>query len=566
MRGIMVNCLYGRVNTGCNRYLLLTWLVIAGFIFTILFEASNFEPPISGQSIIPTGTRAFGDADDDDLADDYEVMFSTDYSDPDSDDDGILDGHEGLDPSKNPLHIDNDPDGDGLNNALDPDSDDDNILDGTEKGITEADINASATDQRQGNFFADQDPLTTTDPTNWDTDGDTLSDGSEDRNSNGIFEPDRGESDPNLKDFDNDGLHDDTLDNDDDNDEMPDVYENLYTNALDPLDPNDADLDYDNDGYSNYREYLGNDNKAGNKDWSNPEDAQSIPNIAPVVEFISNKYYSTNGEKIPRITWEAHRKIIFNDSILKLIDENPEKGLNFTWDWGDGSGIVIMTAVVPGEDALGTHSYSHVGAYTIILQVEDDIGNVGEGKLNVEVIPPTGGTKIIIDISRDKAEFQDKNTIQRQGWISYKLKDVRAGDKITIDYSVVQKGDVRTEFGVRVFVIPESNFDTFKNNQPGSISYKYEKYWSGLVNKPEASNKMVINAESDDTLIVIFDNRFYSDGKQYITFDEPVEYEVSITREESAIAMIFNWVLPLGIIIILIIVVVIVIYRWKRRY
>jgi hypothetical protein len=215
------------------------------------------------------------DHDQDGLLNNEEIFFNTDPNDADSDDDGILDGDEGL----NTYNLEdpvNDPDNDGWNNAMDADADGDGILDGTERGITDNDIDFNATDLYKMRFFADQDPNTTTDPLKMDSDNDTWSDGDEDRNANGKYEPALDEMDPNFKDYDDDGIHDDS-DPDDDNDGIPDTFEKLYSNALNPLDKSDADDDFDRDGVTNYREYLGNDNVAGNSDWSDPEDPSSFP-------------------------------------------------------------------------------------------------------------------------------------------------------------------------------------------------------------------------------------------------------------------------------------------------
>lgn len=245
-------------------------ILILGIIFT-------FYVPIGIAD--DTTTRSRADSDGDGLADEYEVIFLTDQHDPDSDDDGVLDGSEGLNISKSKDHEENDPDHDGWNNAMDADSDGDGILDGTERGITENDINLSATDLTKGRFFPDQDPGTITNPLNTDTDGDTWLDGEEDRNGNGKYEPEHGEMDPTLKDYDNDNLHDDTQDIDDDNDGMSDDFENSYPAALNPLDSSDADNDYDGDGYSNLDEYLGDDGEPNNTDWSDPTDPYSTPII-----------------------------------------------------------------------------------------------------------------------------------------------------------------------------------------------------------------------------------------------------------------------------------------------
>ena len=60
-----------------------------------------------------------------------------------------------------------------LTNPLNPDSDHDGLMDGTEVGITGFDL----------------DPSTNTDPTYWDTDGDTLPDGWIDTDSDGLCDP-----------------------------------------------------------------------------------------------------------------------------------------------------------------------------------------------------------------------------------------------------------------------------------------------------------------------------------------------------------------------------------------
>jgi hypothetical protein len=245
-------------------------------------ESPHQELQVVVGQALPTeerSTRSLDDQDNDGLLDQYEVLFGTDMDDPDTDDDGVLDGNEKLNPTVNPSHEENDPDGDGWNNARDVDSDDDGIYDGTECGLTYGDVygDINFTDLDQGNFIPDADPNTVTNMTNPDTDGDTLSDGIEDSNANGKYEPTLNETDPLFKDYDNDHMHDDYEDDDDDNDGMSDVFETTYPNALDPLDDSDKLEDYDGDGFSNYDEYLGNDREPGNDDWTDPEDYTSQP-------------------------------------------------------------------------------------------------------------------------------------------------------------------------------------------------------------------------------------------------------------------------------------------------
>jgi uncharacterized protein (TIGR03382 family) len=178
------------------------------------------------------------DMDADGVLDDDE----TDPSDADTDNDGIDDGSEVK------VH-ETDP--------LDDDSDNDGIKDGTEVGLTTADIGPD-TNLADGNFVADEDPDTVTDPNNADTDDGGVSDGDEDINFNGRI--DEGEFDPLYTDDDHcifaddcdgDGLTDDDEATrgtdpslaDTDGDGLTDGQEVNGQNATDPLDP-----DTDGDG------------------------------------------------------------------------------------------------------------------------------------------------------------------------------------------------------------------------------------------------------------------------------------------------------------------------------
>lgn len=137
-----------------------------------------------------------GDYDFDGILDVIENAGCTDYMDADSDDDGISDGVEDANHNGEV-----DP---GETNPCDNDSDGDGIQDGTELGYTVADnIDTAET------FQPDLDPSTTTDPLSADSDNDWIYDGEEDANHNGMV--DTGESDPldqDTTDTDNDGLFD----------------------------------------------------------------------------------------------------------------------------------------------------------------------------------------------------------------------------------------------------------------------------------------------------------------------------------------------------------------------
>jgi hypothetical protein len=81
---------------------------------------------------------------------------------------------------------------------------------------------------------------------------------------------------PGEEDRDGDGIID-VEDLDDDNDGIPDSWEELH--SLNPYDPNDADLDIDNDGYSNLLEYLSDSDP--NDEMSNP--VSIVDDYPPVI-------------------------------------------------------------------------------------------------------------------------------------------------------------------------------------------------------------------------------------------------------------------------------------------
>ena len=210
------------------------------------------------------------DSDNDGLSDFLETRedVCTHFLDADSDDDGIPDGEEDLNQDGVVNSNETDP--------CNPDSDDDGVLDGTETRKTvpveDPDGAGPAVGTDIGLFVPDSNPNTFTDPLKPDTDNDGLTDGIEDANHNGAVDTD--ETDPVDPDTDDDDILDsqdifpldinewadndsdgtgDNADTDDDNDGLTDTYET--DNDLNPL-VNDAFDDSDNDGYSNFREYL----------------------------------------------------------------------------------------------------------------------------------------------------------------------------------------------------------------------------------------------------------------------------------------------------------------------
>ena len=165
------------------------------------------------------------DDDGDGLSSLNEGAFGSDRWDPDTDNDGLVDGSD-LDP----LDADMDDDGiaDGLELTTDPtlaDSDGDGLSDGVEVGVTQrvlggaSDVMGISYSGSQGaGFLVDKDPDTTTDPADDDSDDDGLLDGTEDANGDGLTDnviggtgtTGSGETDPNKADTDGDGVQDGT--------------------------------------------------------------------------------------------------------------------------------------------------------------------------------------------------------------------------------------------------------------------------------------------------------------------------------------------------------------------
>lgn len=211
----------------------------------------------TGQCECAMGPGNCVDTDEDGSSDGAETELGTDPNDADTDDDGVLDGDE--------IGAGDDTDGDGVINALDPDSDNDALPDGLERGLG---CDHPDTDNSLGICRPDADMgATVTDPLLRDTDGGSVTDGSEDFDRDG--EVDTGETDPTLgngaddvgvPDTDGDGLsdpleemiHSDPMDPDTDDDGVSDGGEADPTidgdrdgliSVLDPDSDNDALFD-----------------------------------------------------------------------------------------------------------------------------------------------------------------------------------------------------------------------------------------------------------------------------------------------------------------------------------
>lgn len=178
------------------------------------------------------------DSDSDGLSESLEIIYGTDPTDGDSDDDGLVDGQEYV--------LGSDP--------YSCDTDGDRILDGTEAGVRTAHPDTNL--EIEGCFKADTNPLSTTDPTNPDTDGGGSDDGFEDRNQDGHVANWEGDpTDPmDDPDSDEDGIQDifevdcpNGLSDDADGDGILDTSEMFEDSDSDTI-PNFCDDDDDGDG------------------------------------------------------------------------------------------------------------------------------------------------------------------------------------------------------------------------------------------------------------------------------------------------------------------------------
>ncbi|MHA1518620.1 MAG: outer membrane protein assembly factor BamB family protein [Promethearchaeota archaeon] len=222
------------------------------------------------------------DTDDDGVTDGDEILtYLSNPTNPDTDDDKITDGDEIFIYFTNPTNADTD--GDGLSdwvelffyitNPTNPDTDADGLDDWYETYIYPTNATNPDTDD---DGVTDGDEILTylTNATNPDTDADGLTDGDE------IFTYLTNATNP---DTDADGLNDwDEIHvfltnanyNDTDYDGMPDGWEVFYN--FDPLDSGDRELDADEDGRTNYGEFLDGTNA------TNPEEDTYNPTIIEI--------------------------------------------------------------------------------------------------------------------------------------------------------------------------------------------------------------------------------------------------------------------------------------------
>ena len=161
--------------------------------YSVTAQKEGYQPktiadvPVTEQEVttlnfemVPMPNDTDGDGVPDSVENDSGCM---DLMDADTDDDGISDGNE--------FSVGTDP--------CDIDTDDDGLQDGTELGITTPVADPDGAGPLSGTdtniFIPDQDPGTTTDPLDNDSDDDGWLDGEEDKDHDGKVDP--GEKDPN---------------------------------------------------------------------------------------------------------------------------------------------------------------------------------------------------------------------------------------------------------------------------------------------------------------------------------------------------------------------------------
>jgi hypothetical protein len=212
------------------------------FITGIVFTSCNTDSLLNNEPITTVELQPKEqDIDGDGLTNDLEELLGTDINNPDTDNDGILDGIEDFNRNgridsleTNPLLADTDKDGiiDGIEDAnkngffeagetspILSDTDKDGILDGIEDANKNGRVDAGETSSTSNDSDNDgiEDGIEDmnhngiwdvreTDPSNPDTDGDGIKDGDEDRNHNGRLDP--GEMYPLNKDTDGDLVED----------------------------------------------------------------------------------------------------------------------------------------------------------------------------------------------------------------------------------------------------------------------------------------------------------------------------------------------------------------------
>jgi gliding motility-associated-like protein len=313
------------------------------------------------------------------------TIVVTDAIDLDTDDDGILDNIEDLDadgdgdPATNPT----DTDGDGIADYLDIDSDNDGIPDNVEAQTTDGyiapsgeDLNANGLDdvyEANGNlgiFPVDTDNDLFADYLDEDSDNDSVPDSIEahDANQDGIADVVLIGSDKDLDGLD-DAFEGETQIDFDSNDEINDPYNDL------PNTDGDGESDYrdtddDDDGIETINEDLGNDGNLANDD----EDGDGIPDYLDRPEPEEIEIFNVitpNGDGIHDTLTIAGLE---NYPVNTIRIYNRWGVLVYTTNAYDTEGNVFDGSST-GRITIQADNQLPVGTYFYILDYEDSSGN-----------------------------------------------------------------------------------------------------------------------------------------------------------------------------------------------
>ncbi len=213
---------------------------------------------------------------------DMDHDCNPDALDSDDDGDGIADGQDAFPSDPNEWM---DTDGDGVGNNADADDDNDCYQDSVE-------LAAGSDPLNPGSKPPDADNDCTPNSVDGDDDGDGVADGQD------AFPLNPSE----WLDSDNDGTGN-NADADDDNDGMPDSWELAY--QLNPLNAQDAGMDFDEDKYSNLAEY---------RNGTNPRQYCSPPSLQLCYEFGGDSGQCGGATGIKCVSLESWSPSMFIDT------------------------------------------------------------------------------------------------------------------------------------------------------------------------------------------------------------------------------------------------------------
>ena len=343
-----------------------------------------------------------GDTDRDGLFDYIELISNyngtqTDPLNADTDGDYIRDGDEDLNLDGTLTT--------GETNPTVADTDMDGLPDGTELGVSSPDTIPTG-------------PPILTDPLNPDTDGDSLLDGFEDANANGVYEPSLNETRADEPDTDFDGLDDNEEPNystdpnnpDTDNDWILDGQEVLRfgTNATKPDTDGEGLLDgtevfrfrtdpllpdTDSDSLTDWEEIviygtnpLSNDtDKDGFYDDEEVQTYGTDPNHSDTdrdgISDYAEVLAGTNPLNAPPVARFGLKRDAYRNLQVQFISTESYDTdgviVGYGWSFGDGS-----FAITPEP----THTYTQTGEYDVTLTVTDDDGETGSTTVTVTVL------------------------------------------------------------------------------------------------------------------------------------------------------------------------------------